>query len=227
MVPHEDTHEAGENIPATPAYLQHGSPTAAEQGECCEHLQVFDYVTSPHGNGVVIHLWPQRVGVILDATSEVVYFERPEDIDQIRPVAFIPGTSSLQEQTEVAAEEDEYRYLDPHAWPYNDPNMTDEYLLACGFLTREAAGFPFPRKPEHVDRLRGATLVSTPQGRGKLWRNWDTQIAVILEGTQRVPFFRDPKEWALIFPLDESSLSVEETKQRKPIYPGGENICEK
>jgi hypothetical protein len=31
-----------------------------------------------------------------------------------------------------------------------------------------------------------------------LWRNWDTQIGVILEGTQRVTFFRDPKEKELI-----------------------------
>jgi hypothetical protein len=95
MLPYEHTHGAGENIPAIPAHLQHGSRTAAEQGECCGHLQVFDYVTSPAGNGVVIHLWPQKVGVILDATSEVVYFERPEDIEQIQPVTFIPGRSSF------------------------------------------------------------------------------------------------------------------------------------
>ncbi len=201
MVPHEYPHGAGEKIPAIPAHLQPGSRTAAEQGECCVHLQVFDYVTSPAGNGVVIHLWPQKVGVILDATSEVVYFERPEDIEQIQPVTFIPGRSSLREQCEVTSEEDEYQYLDPHAWPYNDPNMTDEYLVACGFPTREEAGHPFPTKPEHVERLRGATLVSTPQGKGKLWRNWDTQTGVILEGTQRVTFFYRPEEWRQIVPL--------------------------
>lgn len=199
MFPHKHIAKTSENRPAKPAHLQQARYA---HGKGCDHLRTFDYVTSPSGNGVVIHLWPQKVGVILDATSEVVYFERPEDIEQIQPVTFVPGCSSLQEQCEVTSEEDEYRYLDPHAWPYNDPNMTGEYLVACGFPTREAAGYPFPTKPEHVKRLQGARLVTTPQGKGKLWRNWDTQIGVILEGTQRVTFFYRPEEWRQIGPLD-------------------------
>ncbi len=213
MLPHEYTHGASENIPATPAHLQRGSRTAAEQGECCEHLQVFDYVTSPAGNGVVIRIWQDRVGIILDATREVEYFEHLEDIRQIQPITFFPASSLSGEQHDITSQEDEYQYLDPHAWPYNDPEMTDNYLIACGFPTREAAGYPFP-----VERLRGARLVSTPQGIGKLWRNWDTQIGVILEGTQRVTFFYRPEEWRQIVPLRMVSLGDEERQLKKAMY---------
>jgi hypothetical protein len=210
MLPHEYTHGAGENIPDTPAHLQRGSRTAAEQGKCCEHLQVFDYVTSPHGNGVVIRIWRDRVGIIVDATHEVEYFERPEDIGQIQPITFFPTASHSGEQHDIASQEDEYQYLDPHVWPYNDPHMTDEYLVMCGFPTREAAGYPFPTKPEHVERLREATLVSTPQEKGKLWRNWDTQFGVILEGTQRVTCFSKPEEWTQIVLLEMVSPGGDE-----------------
>ena len=175
-------------------------------------------MTSPNGNGVVIHIWPQKVGVILDATSEVVYFERPEDIEQIQPVTFFPAPSLSGEQRDIASQEDEYPYLDPHAWPYNDPNMTDEYLVACGFQTREVAGYSFPTKPEHVERLRGARLVLTPQGRGKLWRNWDTQVGAILEGMQRVTFFYKQEEWTQIVPLDIVSLSYDEWQIKKAMH---------
>jgi hypothetical protein len=215
MVPHEYTHGAGENIPDTPAYLQRGGRNAGEQGECCKHLQILDYVTSPHGTGVVIRIWRDGVGIILDATREVAYFGHPEDIGQIQPITFFPGSSLSGEQHDIASQEDEYRYLDPYAWPYNDPQMTDEYLVMCGFPTREAAGYPFPTKPEHVERLRGATLVSTPQGKGKLWRNWDTQIGVILEGTKRVTCFYKPEEWTQIVPLGRVKPSVEEGQVKK------------
>jgi hypothetical protein len=153
LLSHEHTHGANESRPATPAYLQGGRSTTASQVECCTHLHVFDYVTSPHGDGVVIHLLPQRVGIIPDATGELVYFERPEDTEQIQPVMFDLRSASLQEQCEGPSEEDEYRYLDPHAWPYNDPEMTDDYLIACGFPTREAAGYPFSTKPEQSASL--------------------------------------------------------------------------
>ncbi len=210
MFPRKHISKASQDKPAKPAHLHRASDAADAHGNGCDHLQVFDYVTSSHGDGVVIHLLPQKVGVILDATSEVVYFERLEDIERIQPLTFFSALCSSGEEHDRASQEDEYQYLDPYGWPYNDPAMTDEYLVACGFPTREAAGYPFPTKPEHVERIRGARLVSTPLGKGKLWRNWDTQVGVILEGTQRVTFFSKPEEWALIVPLDMVSLSDEE-----------------
>ena len=175
-----------------------------ERGSRRQHLQVFDYVITPGGSGVVIRDWPDKIGVILDATQEVVYFERPLDIERIRPASFVCVPPSPREQRDVPCHEDEYSYLDPHGWPYNDPDMTDEYLIACGFPTRRAKGYPFPTKPPHIERLRGSRFVLTPKGRGKLWRNWDTQVGVILDGTRCVTFFHTPEEWEQIVPLDAS-----------------------
>jgi hypothetical protein len=189
--------------PAKPAHLHQASPATDTHSTCCEHLHVFDYVTTSRGNGVLIHIGPQKVGIILDATGEAAYFEQSETIEQIHPIPFVPEPYASREQYSTLSQEDEYQYLDPHGWPYNDPEMTDEYLIMCGFPTREAAGYPFPIKPAHVERLRGAAIVFTPKGRGKLWRNWDTQIGVILEGTHYVTFFYVPEEWARIVRSDE------------------------
>jgi len=223
MVGHEETSEnraKGSNpseitLDATgnaPAPLQRADCATDEQEIQRCQLQVFDYVCTRQGTGVVIHLWPQRVGVILDATQELVYFDGPEDIEQIQPITFLSVPSAPEKQQGMTLQEDEYKYFDPYSWPYNDPAMTDEYLIACGFPTREALGYLPPMKPEHVERLRGVRCVSTPKGKGKLWRNWDTQVGVILEGTQRVNFFYTPEEWMQVLPIDTALPGIEETK---------------
>jgi hypothetical protein len=208
-IPSEITLDATGNAPAP---LQSARCAPGEQGTQQHLLQVFDYVRTPQGTGVIIHLWPQIAGVILDATQELAYFERPEDIEQIQPITFLPVPSAPDNQQSMTFQEDEYQYLDPYSWPYNDPAMTDEYLIACGFPTRQVSGYLPPMKPEHVERLRGVRFVSTPKGKGKLWRNWDTQVGVILEGTQRVTFFYTPEEWMQVLPIDNALLGIKETK---------------
>lgn len=52
-----------------------------------------------------------------------------------------------------------YQYFDPYAWLYNDPEMTDEYLVVCGFPTRATVGYTFPPKPAHMESLRGVAIV--------------------------------------------------------------------
>ena len=75
MPPFEHSGGANENRPAKPAHLQESKRATNKRTECCEHLQVFDYVSSPHGNGIVIRVLPEKIGIILDATNEVEYFE--------------------------------------------------------------------------------------------------------------------------------------------------------
>lgn len=210
----ENQKTAGERVKDvgnTPAPVHIAGCTADERGNRQQHLQIFDYVGTPEGNGVVIRNGLHKMGVILDVTQELVYFERPGDIEKIQPVRFVVVPPPPGEQRDAPCQEDEYRYLDPHGWPYNDPNMTDVYLIACGFPTRESIGYPFPTKPAHVERLRRAMSVLTPKGKGKLWRNWDTQVGVILEGTQHVTFFHTLQEWEQIVPLDEDPSGAEET----------------
>ncbi len=208
-IPSEITLDTTDNAPAP---LQRASCATGEQGIQRRQLQLFDYVYTRQGTGVVIHLWPHKAGVILDATQELVYFDGPEDIEQIQPITFLSVPSAPDKQQGMTFQEDEYQYLDPDNWPYNDPEMTDEYLIACGFPTRKASGYLPPMKPEHVERLRGVRFVSTPKGKGKLWRNWDTQVGVILEGTQRVTFFCTPEEWMQVLPVDNALPGIKETK---------------
>src|SRR6266436_3333529 len=93
-----------ENVPA-PQHI--ADYVEDERGSRRQHLQAFDYVTTPGGSGVVIHDWPDKIGVILDATQEVVYFERPEDIERIQPVSFVSVPPSPGEQRDVPCQEDE------------------------------------------------------------------------------------------------------------------------
>lgn len=56
MFPHKHIPGARENKPAKPAHLQQANDATRAHTEDWEHLQVFDYVSSPYGNGVLIHV---------------------------------------------------------------------------------------------------------------------------------------------------------------------------
>jgi len=57
--------------------------------------------------------------------------------------------------------------------------------------------------PAHLERLRGATRVSTPQGPGTLLRVTPWQVDVNLDATGQTRSFIDAWHFERIVPLDE------------------------
>ncbi|MBV9690537.1 MAG: hypothetical protein JO202_12620 [Ktedonobacteraceae bacterium] len=125
-IPSEKRPWTEENKSATSAHLQGiASPTVDEQGyPGWQHLHLFDFVISPKGDGVIVQNWPRSVGVRLNSTQLVVYFERREDILRIRRITYMPQS--------------------PDEWPYNDPAWTDEKLYQEGYPTRQELHYAPP-----------------------------------------------------------------------------------
>ena len=110
-IPSEKKAGETENKPAKPANLQEK-----------EALELFDPVNTLQGEGFIVQYWPNRVGVKLYISQEVVYVEG-DDLQAIRVLKSEPAD----------------------AWPYDDPTLSDRDLLNLGYLSRQALGYPMPR----------------------------------------------------------------------------------